>query len=120
MPSPLSHISNIFIRVSDLEKSIDWYTKTLGFRNNWLHHEGGYASIDYEGFPVILIKKESMDETKQSDFSLLNFHTANIEEAHKYFNSQGVNTGEVETLDNAKWFWFKDPDDNIFQVSYFE
>lgn len=116
MPTPFLRVDTLFIPVTDLEKSVDWYTQTLEFKLNWRNDEGGYACIDGGVLPITLIKIPQDRDFVAFVNAPYNLFVTDIEEAHKYLTDKNIEASEIETLYNTSWFWFKDIDGNRLEV----
>lgn len=120
MPALFQRVDTVFVRVRDLGKAIEWYTKTLGLGVRWRNDEGGYAAIEIGGAPITFEVVKDIENFKPYEDAAFIIFVSDIEEAHKGLNSQGVETGPVETLYDVKWFWFKDQDGNMLKACNFK
>lgn len=109
-------VDSFFLNVSDMEKAIDWYSKTLGCKLLWKNDDNDFASIDLKGFPVTLVQAKKDKEFAPLDKAPFNIFVSDIEEAHKYLKDSGTEVGSIEELYNVKWFWFKDIDGNRIEA----
>ncbi len=51
MSALFKRIDTVFLEVTDMEKSIKWYTEVLGFSVRWHDEENGYAAIEMGKHP---------------------------------------------------------------------
>lgn len=116
MPSPFLRVDTLFIPVRDLESAVTWYTEVLGLNLNWRNDEGGYACVDGGVLPITLVKAAKECEFTPFVNAPYNFYAVDIDETHKSLSDKGIEVGEIETLYNVRWFWFKDPDGNRLEV----
>lgn len=115
MAIPFSHVDSFFLRVSSIEKAIEWYSRVLECKTIWHNNEGSYAAIDVLGLPITFVEKKDNTELPYVH-APFNIYVDNIEEAHGYLKEHEVEVGEIEKLYNAEWFWFKDMDGNRLEV----
>jgi uncharacterized protein len=116
-----SRVDTIFIHVTDLERSIKWYSELLGLEVR----EGSFSGPVYTlhmgaGRPGITLDNHSFDEEYTfipSNQPLFNISAADIDEAFKKVKQMGAEivTGVITHPDMAE-FSFKDPDGNILMV----
>jgi len=116
MPSPFLRVDTLFIPVRDLGKAVEWYTETLGFDLNWRNDEGGYACIDAQILPITLAEVKPDTEFIPFASAPYNFYVTDIDEVYRNLKEKEIEVGEIETLYNVRWFWFKDPDGNRLEV----
>ena len=114
-------IGSIFIPVTDIEKSTDWYVKFLGVKliDSWREGAGFY--LPNGTAQLALIKVESPKPTEfiiQEDRknTYFNFIVDDIETAHQKFVQNGIVTTEIDDIGGMKFFDFFDLDGNPFSV----
>lgn len=120
MPSPFLRVDTLFIPVRDLGKAIEWYTETLGFDLNWRNDEGGYASIDAQVLPITLAQVKPDSGFTPFINAPCNFYVFDIEGVHQSLKEKGIEVGDIETLYDTRWFWFKDLDGNRLEVCSYQ
>lgn len=114
-------VGSIFIPVTDLDKSIEWYEDNLGVTkiDSWDGGVGFYFPNDNTQLALIQV-----DEPQPSEFTVspnskngyFNFLVDDIEEAYEKLNKSGVVTTEIEAFGGMKVFDFFDLDGNPFSV----
>lgn len=112
----------VFIPVTDLEKSTDWYCEMLGFE--MLHNEQPEANTlkIWNGVVTFCLVKSSgviPHEFPENNFSVdhyMNFHTGDIQTVHQDLKEKGANVCDVWEAYGMKGFELYDPDDNRFSV----
>lgn len=112
----------IFIPVSDLERSTQWYKKMLDFE--LLHTDEPYANVMKMGDGIVVFCLVKSYEIKQPVFPknnygvdhYYNFHTGDVEGIHKSFVDKGANVSDIHSFDNMKGFSLYDPDGNRFGI----
>lgn len=119
MPALFQRIDAVFVRVKNLEKAIEWYTKNLGLSVRWRNDEGGYAAIEIGGMPITLEAVKDIEGFKPYEEAAFIIFARDIEEAHGSLTSLEVETGPIETLYDVRWFNFKDQDGNTIKVCNF-
>lgn len=114
-------VGSIFIPVTDIEKSTDWYVKFLGVKiiDSWGEGAGFYLPTGTA--QLALVKVESPQPTEfiiQGDRknSYFNFVVDDIETAHQQFKQNGIVTTEIDDFGEMKFFDFFDLDGNPFSV----
>jgi catechol 2,3-dioxygenase-like lactoylglutathione lyase family enzyme len=107
-----AQIGIVFVPVSDLRKSRDWYCGMLGVpADGEILHEHLYV-LPMQGTSLILDSKiYSEDAVFQVPAVALN--TADIHAAHEHMQSRST---EVTDVQFDKWFNFKDPDGNLLMI----
>jgi catechol 2,3-dioxygenase-like lactoylglutathione lyase family enzyme len=117
MSQLFKRIDTVFLQVTDIEKSIKWYTDVLGFNVRWYDQENGYAAINIGETPLTLVRA---NEVSISSHCLFNFYSSDIQQAHAILLECGVEVGDLNTDEQVDWFEFKDPDGHVLGVCYFE
>ncbi|MEA3318523.1 MAG: VOC family protein [Bacillota bacterium] len=117
MSALFKRIDTVFLEVTDMPKSINWYTEVLGFSVRWHDEENGYAAIEMGETPLTLVRAESVTP---GSHCLLNFYSSDIHAAHQKLKENGVLVEDVIDYGTVLSFEFKDPDGHILGVCYFE
>jgi lactoylglutathione lyase len=112
----------IFIPVSDLERSTQWYNQMLGFEI--LHNDEPLANVLKMGDGVVvfcLVKSYNIEQPMfpKNEYNVdhyFNFHTGNIDKAYQLLLEKGANVGELHEFDGMRGFDIYDPDGNRFSV----
>lgn len=119
MSALFERVDSVFVKVRDLEKAIEWYTKTLGLSVRWRNDEGGFAALDIGGTTITFELEKDSESFKPSEEATFILFVRDIEEAHTGLTSQGVEAGPIEMLYDVRWFWFKDQDGNKIKACNF-
>ncbi len=120
MPGPIPYAQEITIamHVSDLARSIDWYTNVLGFTMLYKVDEIGWAEFDspVKGTQIGL---SQVDNAKGSQSCVPTFAVTDIDAARKELESKDVRfDGDTLTIEGmVKLATFFDPDGNPFMLS---
>ncbi|WP_223702198.1 VOC family protein [Sutcliffiella deserti] len=114
-------VGSIFIPVTNIERSTDWYVKFLGVKkiDSWENGAGFYLPIG--STQLALVKVESPQSTEfvtkgNQKNSYYNFIVDDIETAHQHFKNNGIVTSEIDDFGGMKFFDFYDLDGNPFSV----
>ncbi|MBS4174666.1 VOC family protein [Bacillus sp. FJAT-49736] len=121
MQSPImNQINTIFVHVSDLRRSVEWYSKLLGQDYDLSKVSPPVYNININHYTGLTLDAGPNDMVKQinpSSYPLFNFHTDNINEAYEYINLLGY---EIESkmvrFDDFAFFTVRDPDLNIIMI----
>ncbi|MDR4316665.1 Predicted enzyme related to lactoylglutathione lyase [Niallia circulans] len=114
-------VGSIFIPVTDMKKSTDWYVKFLGVKiiDSWEDGAGFYLPAGTT--QLALVKVESPQPTEfiikgEQKNSYFNFVVDDIQAAHQQFRNNGIVTTEIDDFGGMKFFDFFDLDGNPFSV----
>ncbi|MBP1989641.1 VOC family protein [Paenibacillus eucommiae] len=116
-----NRVDTIFVHVTNLERSIRWYSVLLGLEVR----EGGYIGPVYTldmglGRPGITLDNHCFDlnyELIPSNQPLFNLSTSDINAAyHRVKELEADIVTEIQTYPDLSDFTFKDPDGNMIMV----
>jgi len=120
MPSPVAFNPEmtIAIHVKDMDKAIEWYTKTLGFQMLYKVDEIGWCELA-SNVPGAQIGLSQVEKAEASRSCVPTFAVKDIDAARKSLESRGVRfDGDTITLEGmVKLATFFDPDGNAFMFS---
>jgi uncharacterized protein len=123
MISPIANrIDTIFVHVTDLERSIQWYSKLLGIVVSEGEHSGPIFTFDMgQGRPGLTLDNHCFDEVYEfipSNQPLFNLSATDIDKAYEFVkNELGAEiVAEIETFPDLSYFNFRDPDGNIIMI----
>jgi len=103
--------------VSDIDRSIEFYTKTLGFDVEF-RYEDFYASVINEGYSIHLktsesLKDEGVIKRNQDDLDIL-FSVDGIDELYEQLLNKSVELVQsLRLMPYGKEFYISDPDGHI-------
>ncbi|RBP07862.1 putative enzyme related to lactoylglutathione lyase [Rossellomorea aquimaris] len=118
MKSPIKNKVNlVFIPVSDIEKSKEWYSKILGIQKGEEHFDHLFVA-DMDGAGMILdtmpMWKDENGKLPRLNFPAIQFATDDIHDSYQFMKDNGVEL--VTDVQNDQYFVFKDPDGNVLMV----
>jgi catechol 2,3-dioxygenase-like lactoylglutathione lyase family enzyme len=121
MKSPINNqINTVFVHVSNLKKSVRWYSELLGqeydldavsdpvYNIKINHHTG----LTLDSGPEGVSKKVDALENP-----LFNFHTGDIDAAFAFVEEMGYEAAEgIVRFDDFSFFTVRDPDGNVVMI----
>ncbi|WP_251009815.1 VOC family protein [Bacillus sp. ISL-39] len=121
MNSPIyNKVNNVFIHVSNLGKSAEWYSNLLGIPFNPEKVESPVYNIPVTSETGLTLDDHTFDpgfELKPSNHVLFNFLAEDVDEAYTFLKSNGISiTKEIERISDFAYFNFKDPDGNVLMI----
>ncbi|MCG7344875.1 VOC family protein [Sporosarcina sp. ACRSL] len=114
-------IGGIFIPVTNIEKSAEWYEKNLGVKkiDSWKDGVGYYLPTGSAQLALVQVETPQPTEFTikgNQKNSYYNFVVDDIEAAFTHFNNNGVVTTEIDDFGGMKFFDFFDLDGNPYSV----
>lgn len=114
-------IGSIFIPVTDVEASAEWFQKYLGVKTIDSWEDGAGFYFPSGSTQLALVKVDSKQPTEfnakgSQKNAYYNFVVEDIEAAHQHFKENGIVTTAIENYDGMKFFDFFDLDGNPFSV----
>ncbi|PLT29902.1 VOC family protein [Peribacillus deserti] len=119
--SPIAcKVNNVFIHVSNLEQSAEWYSDLLGLPFNKddvaspvynipINYETGLTLDDHTFDPAFTLSP--------SGHVLFNFFVKDIDEAYEFVRNKGITiVREIERIGDFAYFNFKDLDGNVLMI----
>ena len=107
-------IANIVIKVSDLNRSIEFYTKTLGLTVAYQEAGTGWAEIELHGVHLGLMQAEPAGGARNPVLSLL---VDDLAATVAVLKERGVNfDGDIRTEAYGRFITVIDPDGNQFDL----
>ncbi|MCM3216716.1 VOC family protein [Niallia taxi] len=119
--SPIAcKVNNVFIHVSNLEKSSEWYSDLLGLPFNKDNVESPVYNIPITSETGLTLDDHTFDpefKLNPSDHVLFNFFVPNIDEAYEFVKNKGITiVREIEQIGDFAYFNFKDLDGNVLMI----
>ncbi|WP_095742904.1 VOC family protein [Sediminibacillus massiliensis] len=121
MSRPIKNqINTIFIHVSDLKKSVQWYSRLLNQEVDLTEVAKPVHNLvmnQYTGLTLDAGPPGEHKEISPSSNPLFNFHTDEIRESYEFVKELGcaIETDIVE-FDDFAYFNISDPDGNIIMI----
>ena len=107
-------IANIVIKVADLNRSVEFYTQTLGLGLAYRDVAANWAEIELNGVHLGLMQAEPAGGARNPFLSLL---VDNLETTVSVLKERGVNfEGEIRTEAYGRLITVTDPDGNQFDL----
>lgn len=112
----------IFIPVTDLERSTEWYANMLGFEVLFQDEPKANVLKIWNGVVQFCLVKAYdivQPEFPKNDYHVdhyMNFHTDDIQAIHESLQEKGANVGEIHDIFGMKGFELYDPDGHRFSV----
>ncbi|ARI78689.1 VOC family protein [Halobacillus mangrovi] len=116
--SPIKNKVNlVFIPVSDIEKSKEWYSRMLGIEDGESHFDHLFVA-DMDGAGMILdtmpMWRDENGKLPRLNAPVVQFGTEDIDRSYQFMKENGVEL--VTEVQHNKFFVFKDPDGNMLMV----
>lgn len=121
MNSPIANrVDTIFVHVTDLEKSVEWYSNLLGLEVKGEVQGPIYTFEMGEGRPGLTLDNHCFDDNYvfvPQNQPLFNLNTEDIDAAYQFVNQRGIEiVQEIQSFPDLSEFTFKDPDGNIIMI----
>ncbi|MBM7095111.1 VOC family protein [Bacillus sp. H-16] len=120
----LKHIATIEIPVSNLERSIGWYTTHLELTCVFKGEKNAMLSFHNSSPTIFLVETETVHSHSFSNMntgiehSMIDFFADDLEKAHGELRSKGVKTGELNLMNGGfGGFGFYDPDGHLLSAT---
>lgn len=116
MKSPIHNkINTVFVHVSDLHRSVKWYTQLLGQTYDSNTIEKPVYTIDISESTGLTLDAGpagiSKTSSSSSDYPLFNFHTDDIDESYEYVKTLGFHiNSDIVRFEDFSFFTISDPD----------
>src|ERR1700744_758058 len=107
------------LQVTDIERSIEFYTKQIGFELEF-RYEDFYAGIIKDGYSIHLKLTDAPIEQKLPDDAPLElmFSVENIDDLYKELSSRARIIQPLRQMSYGSEFYIADPDGNV--IAFFE
>ncbi|TMW70356.1 VOC family protein [Alteribacter natronophilus] len=121
----IKHIATIEIPVSDLHRSIEWYTGNLELTCAFKGKTNAMLSFGNTSPTIFLVETEEVippafrNTYTGTEHSVVDFYTADLAETHRKLKENGVEAGRLNVMEGSQMggFGFKDPDGNPLSVT---
>ncbi|MBU5267690.1 VOC family protein [Virgibacillus proomii] len=120
MRSPvINQVNTIFVHVSDLEKSVEWYCKLLGKKFDPNQVKKPVFNISLNEYTGITLDAGQVETKKFTPlpYALFNLHTNDINESFKFAKESNFKIAqEIIDFGDLAFFNLYDPDKNIIMI----
>ncbi|MCD9026558.1 VOC family protein [Cohnella silvisoli] len=122
MKSAIKRIDTVFVPVTDIKRSEEWYLSLFPFRVVYRSEQEDYVGFRFnEPGPLqaglTLYQTDSIPESKHLAF---NFYTSDVDAVHAHFGQNGVKVSEIHGNSGMRFFDLWDPDGNSLGVVTFD
>lgn len=119
--SPIeSKVNNVFIHVSDLKKSVEWYSNLLGLSINLEEVNSPVYNIPVATMTGLTLDDHTFDPSfklNPSNHVLFNFFVKDIDEAYSFVKAKEITiVREIERIGDFAYFNFQDLDGNVLMI----
>ncbi|KMJ57759.1 hypothetical protein AB685_12980 [Bacillus sp. LL01] len=115
-----NQMNGVFIHVTNLKKSADWYANLLELEVDLDTVESPVYNIPLNGTTSLTLDDHTFDPTfnhEPSAAPLFNFYSPDIDEAYQFIQNKRIEVvREIERVGDTAWFNIKDPDGNVVMV----
>lgn len=117
LQSLLQGIDTVILRVTNFERSRDWYEHTLGLKPIWVDAPMQLAVFDSNGPTSLTIwKTATPPQINKATASYPIFRTPDARALRELLLSRGVKTEVLIQDDHVIYFVFFDPDGNVMEA----
>ncbi|WP_079508925.1 VOC family protein [Mesobacillus jeotgali] len=121
MKSPLfNRVNNVFIHVSNLKKSTEWYYALLGIPFDNEKVESPVHNIPVASETGLTLDDHTFDPgfmLNPSGHVLFNFLVDDVDKAYDFIKLKGIPiVKEIERIGDFAYFNFQDPDGNVLMI----
>ncbi|WP_059041068.1 VOC family protein [Paenibacillus rubinfantis] len=124
-----TRIGYVYVPTSNVDESIDWYTRNLNFKlMNKFQDRGSFLAVLHHphmnSIALLLIETEDNERLEISrngkPFPIMAINCPDIEFAHSYLKGNGIAVEDIETLGagEAKYFYFRDNQGNYLEAAW--
>ncbi|GGH27275.1 VOC family protein [Paenibacillus segetis] len=124
-----TRIGNVYVPTTNIEESIEWYTRNLAFKlMNKFEDRGSYLAVLHHphqnSIALLLIEThdvQSLEITRNgSPFPIMAIHCPDIEYTHHFLKENKVDVQDIHTLGagEAKYFYFRDNQGNLLEAAW--
>lgn len=115
-----NQMNGVFVHVSNLKKSADWYTNLLGLEIDLESVKSPVFNVPIKGTTSLTLDDHTFDPAfkhEPSNAPVFNFYTEDIDEALLFVKDNNIEVvREIEWVEDTAWFNIKDPDDNVIMI----
>lgn len=117
----IPHVATLEIPVSNLQRSLDWYTDIFELKIHYKDNSSAMLIFESKGVPTIyLVETEEQqvlsfkNTNNEIVHSVIDFYTPSLNDFHGWLKEKNVSVGTLNIDPNHGFggFSFKDPDGN--------
>lgn len=113
----LQSIDTVIIRVSDIQKSKQWYVDNLDLTPVYEDNNINLVVLDTGGqVSLTLWQTDEKIDVNKNTASYPIFRTENAASANEELKNKGINVSDVIDDGAVKYFTFFDPDGNVLEA----
>lgn len=120
---PITGVDCVFLPVSDLDRSIAWYSRAIGLSLRWRddEHRSAAMGANAGGICLVQVRDHRPIDFPDNDFAVdisFNYRTTDIDALHRSMTDQGIEVDAiVGSFDGTfRCFGFADPDGNRVSI----
>lgn len=111
----------VFVHVSDLKKSVEWYSRLLGIDVEYSEITSPVYNIPIRGTTGLTLDDHTFDPNfkhQPGSGPIFNFRVEDIDMAYSFIQASGIEiVREIERIgEQFAWFNFADPDGNVLMA----
>jgi len=111
----LKKLAVIEVPVSNLQKSIDWYTTILGMNVTWRGETEATVELTTPGSPQVFLVETDEGTSLSFKNSVIDFYTDDLKGFHKFLTDRKIQATRDDVGERGG-FGFKDPDGNFLSA----
>ncbi|MFP4977280.1 VOC family protein [Paenibacillus sp. CN-4] len=128
-PYTFTRIGYVYVPTSDIDRSIDWYTRNLSFKLiNKFEDRGSMMAVLHQphkhAIALLLIETAEPDRLQinrnGSPFPVMAVQCPDIELTYRTLTNNGVEAEPIQTLGagEARYFYFRDDQGNLLEAAW--
>ncbi|WML56135.1 VOC family protein [Neobacillus sp. PS2-9] len=117
----INEMGTVFVHVKDLKKSVEWYSRILGFEVDLSELNSPVYDIPIQGTTGLTLDDHAFDNNfrhQPSSNPIFNLLVDDIDSAYRFIKESGAEiVREIERIgEHFAWFNFVDPDRNVLMA----
>ncbi|CAM4480611.1 VOC family protein [Paenibacillus tarimensis] len=124
-----SQIGYVYVPTSNIDESIDWYTRNLNLQlQNKFEDRGSYIAVMHHphkhSIALLLIETEDTHRLEIArngkPYPIMAINCPDIEHTHSFLKQNGIQAEDIQTLGagEAKYFYFRDNQGNLLEAAW--